>query len=222
MSFEENLNLKIKSIDDLMRCITLSSLLELSGWPKPGNVHRTKDFESTRFEHFLAGIASIQPNFRDLCQRVHANSDFEIKNFSFIKLGLFFKEAAREMMKWQKGGNVLLGHILILGPLAATAAICLKTEKLGLDDFNANINKTIDDSTVDDTIDLYEAIKTCNPGGLGKIDQYDIYDEDSIKNIKENCGWGLKVSERLKQIAPPTREELRLLRVFDPKKFYIK
>ena len=186
MSFEENLNLQIKSIDDLMRCITLSSLLELSGWPKPGNVLRIKDFESTRFEHFLAGIASIQPNFRDLCQRVYLNSNLKMQNYSFVKLGLFFKEAAKEMMKWQKGGNVLLGHILIFGPLAAAAAICLKTEKMSFNDFIINISKIIDDSTVEDTTDLYEAIRTCNPGGLGQIDKYDIYDQDSIKNIKED------------------------------------
>lgn len=186
MSFEENLNLQIKSIDDLMRCITLSSLLELSGWPKPGNVHRTKDFKSTRFEHFLAGIASIQPNFRDLCQRVYTNSNIAIQNYSFVELGHFFKKAAKEMMKWQKGGNVLLGHILIFAPLTAAAAICLKTEKMSFNDFIININKIIDDSTVKDTINLYEAIRICNPGGLGSIDKYDIYDESAIQKIKED------------------------------------
>jgi len=169
-----------------MRCITLSSLLELSGWPKPGNVHRTKDFDSTRFEHFLAGIASIQPNFRDLCQRIYENSNIKRKNYNYVKLGQFFKEAAREMITWQKGGNVLLGHILIFGPLAAAAAICLKMEKMSIDEFKINLIKIIDDSTVDDTIDLYEAIKICNPGGLGKIEKYDIYDEDSLINIKKD------------------------------------
>ncbi|MCK4382115.1 MAG: triphosphoribosyl-dephospho-CoA synthase, partial [Candidatus Lokiarchaeota archaeon] len=49
----------------MIRCVNLSSLLELSGWPKPGNVHRTRNFEDTRFEHFLAGITAIQPNFRE-------------------------------------------------------------------------------------------------------------------------------------------------------------
>ncbi len=168
-----------------MRCITLASSLELSGWPKPGNVHRTKDFESTRFEHFLAGIASIQPNFRDLCQRVYRNSKTTRENYNYINLGIFFKEASKEMMKWQKGGNVLLGHILILGPLAAAAAISLKTEKMTFDEFKANLNKIIEDSTVEDTIDLYKAIRISNPGGLGRIDKYDVYNENSVIHIKE-------------------------------------
>lgn len=186
MSFKENLILHIKSIDDLMRCITLASSLELSGWPKPGNVHRTKDFEITRFEHFLAGIASIQPNFRDLCQRVYINSNLTRENYNYIKLGGFFEEATREMMKWQKGGNVLFGHILILGPLAAAAAIGLKTEIMNFDEFKANLNKIIEDSTVEDTINLYKAIRVCSPGGLGKIDKYDVYDENSLIYIKED------------------------------------
>ncbi|MFX1443393.1 MAG: triphosphoribosyl-dephospho-CoA synthase [Promethearchaeota archaeon] len=186
MAFKENLDLQIKSTDDLMRCITLSSLLELSGWPKPGNVHRTKDFKDTRFEHFLAGIAAIQPNFRDLCQRVYVNSNIKLKSHNFVKLGLFFKEAAKEMIRWQKGGNVLLGHILLLGPLTAAATICLKTEKMSIEEFKININKIIEDSTVEDTIDLYEAIRISNPGGLGKIKKYDVYDKDSLTNIKKD------------------------------------
>ena len=45
--------------------------------------------------------------------------------------------------------------------------------------------------------------------------------EEAIKAIKENCGWDLKVSENLEQVAPPALEELRLLRIFDPNKYYI-
>lgn len=67
MSLEgTNFNISIKSIDDLARCLSLASLLELAGWPKPGNVHRTRDFENTRFEHFLEELlqsSQILENF---------------------------------------------------------------------------------------------------------------------------------------------------------------
>jgi acyl CoA:acetate/3-ketoacid CoA transferase alpha subunit/acyl CoA:acetate/3-ketoacid CoA transferase beta subunit len=46
--------------------------------------------------------------------------------------------------------------------------------------------------------------------------------EEAIKSIKENCGWDLRVSENLKRVGPPTLAELRLLRVFDPQKYYIR
>ena len=82
-----SINIKVKFIDDLVRCVNLSSLLELSGWPKPGNVHRTSDFEDTRFEHFLAGIIAIQPNFRELCEKINNSIESDTQDFSSIELG---------------------------------------------------------------------------------------------------------------------------------------
>ena len=178
-----NLNFSITTIDDLMRCINLASLLEISGWPKPGNVHRTKNFKKTRYEHFLAGVAAIQPNFREFCENLFQFSFDNNENYKFVGLGAFFKAAVKEMMRWQSGGNVLLGHILILAPLAAAAVACLKTNKNCLDDFKYNLNKVINDSSVEDTINLYEAIRSCTPGGLGKIERYDVNDKNSLNEI---------------------------------------
>lgn len=46
--------------------------------------------------------------------------------------------------------------------------------------------------------------------------------DEMIREIRENCGWDLKVASRPEEIAPPRPEELRLLRIFDPKRFYLK
>ena len=177
------IDIKIKFVDDLVRCVTLSSLLELSGWPKPGNVHRTKNFENTRFEHFLAGITAIQPNFSEFCEKIYTTIDNNKQSFSNIELGVFFKESVIEMMKWQTGGNVILGHILILAPLSSAASICIKLKKRRLIDFELILNKIIEDTTVNDTLHLYEAIKLSNPGGLGNIDKYDVNDPNAYKEI---------------------------------------
>lgn len=183
MSLEEK-NLVIGPVDDITRCVNLASLLELAGWPKPGNVHRTMNFKDTRFEHYLAAIAAIQPNFREFCHKVYKYSMNVGEDYSFVKMGNFFKDASKEMMKWQNGGNVILGHILILAPLAAAASICLKSERTKFKQFIFNVKKTIDDATVYDTINLYEAIGICKPGGLGKVAKYDVNDENSIMQIK--------------------------------------
>jgi triphosphoribosyl-dephospho-CoA synthase len=177
------IDIKIKLFDDLVRCVNLSSLLELSGWPKPGNVHRTKDFEDTRFEHFLAGITAIQPNFKELCRKVYKSLGSNPIEFTAVELGLFYKKSAKEMMKWQSGGNVLLGHILILAPLVSAATICIKTNKVKIEEFEFILKKIIEDATVEDTLNLYDAIKICNPGGLGRIEKYDIYGENSKQEI---------------------------------------
>ena len=178
-----SIEIVIDSIDDLLRCTNLSSLLELSGWPKPGNVHRTKNFKDTRFEHFLAGISAIQPNLRALCEKVYTTIDNDKQSFSNIELGVFFKESVIEMMKWQTGGNVILGHILILAPLSSAASICIKLKKHSLIDFELILNKIIEDTTVNDTLHLYEAIKLSNPGGLGQKDKYDVNDPNVFEEI---------------------------------------
>lgn len=179
-----DLNISIKNINDVLRCLSLASMLEVAGWPKPGNVHRTKNFNKTKFEHFLAGIAAIQPSFEKFCKRISQYSFIENSDYESIELGQFFKEAVEEMMKWQRGGNVLLGHILILAPLVAAVVICLNKNQLGFGDFKFFLNKLIAGATVKDTINLYEAIRLCNPGGLGKIDKYDINDDISFDQIK--------------------------------------
>ncbi len=46
--------------------------------------------------------------------------------------------------------------------------------------------------------------------------------EEIIRDIRDNCGWNLKVVPDPTEIPPPTPEELRLLRIFDPRKFYLK
>ncbi len=87
------------------------------------------------------------------------------------------------MMKWQTGGNVILGHILILAPLSSAASICIKLKKRKFIDFESILNKIIEDTTVNDTLHLYEAIKLSNPGGLGQIDKYDINDPSAYDEI---------------------------------------
>jgi len=56
---EEDL-LKLK---DLIRHVRtsaqLAAILEASGWPKPGNVHRTMNHTDARYEHFLAGSIAL-------------------------------------------------------------------------------------------------------------------------------------------------------------------
>ena len=45
--------------------------------------------------------------------------------------------------------------------------------------------------------------------------------EDHIRHIKDNCSWNLKVSPHPREIPPPNLEELILLRMFDPRRYYL-
>jgi acyl CoA:acetate/3-ketoacid CoA transferase beta subunit len=44
--------------------------------------------------------------------------------------------------------------------------------------------------------------------------------DEKIRNVKDNCGWELKVSPKVAEIAPPTWEELMTLRIIDPDGIY--
>lgn len=46
--------------------------------------------------------------------------------------------------------------------------------------------------------------------------------EEILREIRETCGWPLKIAPDPVPIPPPTSEELRLLRIFDPQRFYLK
>ncbi|HOJ51659.1 MAG TPA: CoA-transferase [Syntrophales bacterium] len=50
----------------------------------------------------------------------------------------------------------------------------------------------------------------------------DLMEEEAVRRIKETCGWDLKVASHLKPIGPPQLEELTLLRMFDPHRYYLK
>jgi glutaconate CoA-transferase subunit B len=49
-----------------------------------------------------------------------------------------------------------------------------------------------------------------------------IYPGVTVDDVKSNVGWALRARERLVEVAPPTPQELHLLRdVLDPKKLYL-
>jgi acyl CoA:acetate/3-ketoacid CoA transferase beta subunit len=45
--------------------------------------------------------------------------------------------------------------------------------------------------------------------------------EQKIQNIKDHCGWKLKVSDDVKEVDPPGLDELRIIRLLDPDGYFI-
>lgn len=46
-------------------------------------------------------------------------------------------------------------------------------------------------------------------------------DEQTISEIRKNCGWSFEVAARLDTLAAPTKQELDLIRLFDPRRYYL-
>jgi len=47
--------------NEIAKIAQIASALEVSGYPKPGNVHRTRDYDDMEFEDFIiSGIVILQ------------------------------------------------------------------------------------------------------------------------------------------------------------------
>ncbi|MEM3607919.1 MAG: triphosphoribosyl-dephospho-CoA synthase [Candidatus Bathyarchaeia archaeon] len=159
--------------------LQLAMLLEVSGYPKPGNVHRTGDFKGTRFEHFLASASALHPVWRMGAQR-GLNLSMGARRLVYGDLIL---KGCREMMGWQRGGNTSLGVILLLTPMSLAAGLSARLSQLTAPTLRENISKVLDLGTYHDTLYIYRAIREVSPGGIGGASELDVMSEDSLEEI---------------------------------------
>jgi triphosphoribosyl-dephospho-CoA synthase len=166
----------------ISRCLELAILLEVSAYPKPGNIHRTADFPETRFEHFLASAVAVAPSFKKAAKQGIKVSMNKI-TASEIAIGNRIKDGVDRMWESQSGGNTLLGAIILLAPVAAAAGMV--TGQWSLTKLRENIKVVVESTTPEDAVDVYDAISVVNPGGLGKSPKLDVTDPSSKSRILE-------------------------------------
>jgi triphosphoribosyl-dephospho-CoA synthase len=130
----------------------LACLLEVSA-PKPGNVGPDAHFHDTRYEDFLASAAAIGPALLEAGER---------------PLGATILDAVRATTHWTRA-NTNLGIVLLVSPLARAAA---HTSLAG--SLRDRVARVLADTTVDDTANVYEAIRLAHPGGLGTAPSEDV------------------------------------------------
>ncbi|MEW4452200.1 triphosphoribosyl-dephospho-CoA synthase [Bremerella sp. JC817] len=127
---------------------TLACTLEVCA-PKPGNVHRSADFEDVTLQDFLASAVAIGPIFD------------QAKTLPLGQLVLQAVEATSLVTRT----NTNLGMILLMAPLVAAA------DETQLQEGAAEV---IRQSTADDAAAIYEAIRLATPGGMGQSDEHDV------------------------------------------------
>lgn len=176
---------EMRTIIDISRCGQVAALLECSAHPKPGNVHRLKDFPSTRYEHFLIGASILGKSLEGIAE-VGTKLRDNNQNHSEIQIGRFILEAVEDTSRWQTGGNINLGIILLLLPLAATAGILLKDGFDDLESFRSTLSEFILNTTPEDALNLYEGMRIARPGGMGQVETLDLNDDRSFEKIRED------------------------------------
>ncbi len=163
-------------LDDIMRSAQLAAALEVSGWPKPGNVHRTADYIDMTFEQFIAGSIALGPANREAGFKGMLAGLGKIK-IEDIGIGQYIKKSVIDFKAWQLNGNTHLGTCLLFIPLSASAGYTFaQREEIEAVSLRENVSRIMEATTTVDAIDVYEAIKNVNPGGLGQLKSVDAPD----------------------------------------------
>ncbi|MEG3224925.1 MAG: ATP--dephospho-CoA triphosphoribosyl transferase CitG [Methanobacteriales archaeon Met13] len=164
--------------DYVAKCAQIASILEVSGHPKPGNVHRTQDFEDMVFEDFLVSGVVIGDHMRKAAQRGSRYRDPD--SWHKIGLGKIIKDSVLETDRWVKN-NTNLGIIMLFTPLSAAAGMSSDLESVRY--HTGNIMQA---TTSQDAVNLYQAINLANAGGMGDQDQLDVSNADAAQELIDN------------------------------------
>jgi triphosphoribosyl-dephospho-CoA synthase len=169
----------------ISQCLELAMLLEVSA-NKPGNVTFTTGFEGTRVEHFLASAVAAGSWFEEAANRGIAELEKKL-GVNDVGIGQIIKECAADINAWQKGGNTLLGTVILLTPVAVAAGMVQTRANFGFDlsRLRENLKLVVESTTAEDAIYLYEAIDVAKPSGLNEASELDVNDPASKARILE-------------------------------------
>ncbi|MEM2739808.1 MAG: triphosphoribosyl-dephospho-CoA synthase [Candidatus Bathyarchaeia archaeon] len=176
-----------KLVEYVRRCAELASALEVSGWPKPGNVHRIRDRCCTRFEHFIAGSIALGSIISDAALKGVMAAKGRL-DLSRIGVGRLVRRAVVDVMSSHHGGNTHLGICLLFIPLSI-ASTKTYTEGYGFEEeaLRRNVDDIIRSTTPIDAVDVYKAIAMANPPSrMGRVSYGrapDLYDRGAYERI---------------------------------------
>jgi triphosphoribosyl-dephospho-CoA synthase len=169
--------------DHVSKCLQLAILLEVSAHPKPGNVHRTFDYQETRYEHFLASAIAIAPHLRKAAEKGIFVSTWNLKPGA-IKIGEIIRDSVSDVAMWQRDRNTLLGTVTLLVPMAAAAGMTIANSRsFSVNALRRSLKSVTEATTPQDAVDFYDAIVIAKPGGLGKAPKLDVNDEASKRRM---------------------------------------
>jgi triphosphoribosyl-dephospho-CoA synthase len=166
-------------------CLELAILLEVSAYPKPGNIHRTADFEQTKYEHFLVSAIAAAPSFRFAAEQGIKVSG-EMIRCQEVGIGNIIRQAVVNIGAWQKGGNTLLGSVILLSPIAVAAGMLLNKHPFSITRLRKELKTVTEASTPEDAVAVFDAITAADPSGLGRVPRLDVNDPASRKRIEDN------------------------------------
>ena len=153
--------------------LSIGMALEVSAYPKPGNVHRLRDFRDTKFEDFIIAATFSQYHFlKGILRGIRIRRGIVGK----VVFGDLIKGVVRDSIRISGGGNTSLGTSLLLTPLSIALGYL---HDINTDVELSEIPKAATEllrefSTSFDTISFYEAIRMAKPGDVKVANLSDI------------------------------------------------
>jgi len=155
--------------DQVARSAQLALLLEVSAYPKPGNVDRTHDFIDTSYEQFLASSVAVYPVLREAAMRKGRG------------VGKLIRKGVEESVKWQHGGNTHFGALLLLIPLAMAAGA---SDSCATPVLKYRASEIMQNTDVEDAIELYRAFPMAKVKVRRDVAELDVMNEASLEEIR--------------------------------------
>jgi triphosphoribosyl-dephospho-CoA synthase len=182
------------------KCAQIASVLEVSGHPKPGNVHRTRNFPDMVFEDFLLSGIAIGETMGKAAERGFKYR-YRAGNWDKIGLGELILEAVTETDHWV-ANNTNLGIVMLLTPISVVAGMfdgineCESGNNSGFESrtgelneiwnsFRERIDQIMRSTTSEDAVNLYRAINIADAGGMGQQDELDVAAESSLQKLRD-------------------------------------
>lgn len=195
-------------VENVEYCTELAVLLEVSTYPKPGNVDRFHDFIDTTYEHYLSSAVVLGTSARIAAFRT-LNAVTHQKDLSSIRLGKLLDITDESIQRRHLGVNTIFGTTLLLLPLAAgaaaTAVTTSTTQLLHPNMYKQKlrlwIRRICRATTVKDAMDFYRALRRRKPGGLDAFPELDVPDARKRSSEKELRQRGLTLFEVMKRSA---------------------
>ncbi len=159
----------------IIKAFTLGPLLE-AAIPKPGNVSRYRDFDDLSFYNFL----SAETWTMDILHEATKVGDLLRKGTYRLNeagIGGLIKRAVQNSREVQDA-NPNFGIIVLSIPLVI--GLAMSRNMLEGREWAVRL---INESTTRDTMELYKAIRIANPKGIPSGVKYDVYSDDSFREI---------------------------------------
>jgi triphosphoribosyl-dephospho-CoA synthase len=145
--------------ETIARVVRRACILEASA-EKPGNVTPTRSFHDTSYQDFVRSAEAVAP---------------VLGRARELPVGALVLEAIAATRR-SVGRNTNLGIVLLLAPLARAAA---SDEPSGAT-LRERLRAVLAELTLEDTHQVYEAIRLAAPGGLGAAPQHDVRDAPAV------------------------------------------